>query len=111
MGDPARAIAARLRYMGAGLLALLNSYAFRIARRDFPHLLVEDPRKAYEAVLAYTRGDRGKARYILLNILVGLVGSPAEAEAALEALERGDPEPLKELLSRLGGMKKRSRLL
>jgi len=98
LADPAKAVTERLRYMGAGLLAMLNTHAFRLARRDFPHLLVEDPARAYRVVLEYTRGDRGKARYILSSILVGLVGSPAEVEEALRRLEEGDPGPLRGLL-------------
>ena len=107
MTDPARAVAARLRVMGAGLLATLNTYAFQLRKMDFPHLLVEDPAAAYEVIVRYTRGDRRKARYVLTYLLVGLVGSPGEVERAVEALERGDPEPVKRLLRALGGGRRR----
>ena len=107
MTDPARAVAARLRMMGAGLLAMLNMYAFQMYRMDFPHLLVENPAAAYRVVLRYAQGDRAKARYVLTYLLVGLVGSPGEVERAVEALERGDPEPVKRLLRALGGGRRR----
>jgi hypothetical protein len=105
--DPAKAVAARLRYMGAGLLAILNSYSFRLARMDFPHLLLEDPLLAYKAVLGYTGGDRAKARYIMTYLLVGLVGRAGEVEAAVAALERGDPEPIRRLLESLRKSRRR----
>ena len=106
MTDPATMLLHRLRSSAAGLLAVLNALALSHAGKDFPHLLVENPLEAYRVVLRYTGGDRRKARYLLTSILIGVIGSPIETERVVEALENGDPRPLKENLQRLAGTRK-----
>ena len=106
MTDPAAMLLRRLRNSAAGLLAVLNALSLAVAGKDFPHLLVENPVKAYEVVLQYTRGERRKARYLLTNILIGIIGSPIEVEEAVKALEEGDPGPLLKALQSLSGGKK-----
>ncbi len=103
MTDPASMLLHRLRSSAAGLLAVLNALSLAEAGKDFPHLLVENPLEAYRVVLRYTRGDRRKARYLLTSILIGIIGSPLETEKVVEALERGDPRPLQEILRRFAG--------
>ncbi len=97
----------RLLSLAPGERSKLNAYALMKAGTGFAKLLVRDPLAAYRVLLEAEQGSRRHARLLLSRLLVGLVGGVEEVEAALDALEAGDPGPLRRLMEeaawRLGG--------
>ncbi|KSW12537.1 hypothetical protein CF15_07400 [Pyrodictium occultum] len=90
----------RLRSIALGALAVLDSLSFATYRVDFATLLLRDPQAAYKVLLAYQRSPH-KARLLLRSILLPFAQSATEVLEAIDALEKGDPEPLKQLINRL----------
>ena len=89
----------RLRSVAMGALAVLDNRAFAAYRVDFATLLVRDPLAAYKVLLSYQRDPR-KARIILRSVLLAFSRSALEVLEAINALEKGNPEPVKRLIRR-----------
>jgi hypothetical protein len=98
-------IVRRLRSVALGAVSMLNNIAFRKYRVDFASLLIDDPMKAYEVLLEYTKGDHHRARLLLRTVLVAFI-PPQELLRALDALEKGDAGPLRRALEKYMNSKK-----
>ncbi|HIQ23931.1 MAG TPA: hypothetical protein EYH50_02665 [Pyrodictium delaneyi] len=95
----AQLVRERLRSVAMGALAVLDNRAFASYRVDFATLLVRDPLAAYKVLLSYQKDPR-KARVILRSVLLGFSRSALEILNAINALEKGDPKPVKRILKR-----------
>jgi len=95
--DVAQRIRERLRIVALGALATLDSKAFSRYRTDFPTLMVEKPRAAYE-LLVETFKSPNRARIVLRSIILPLTGDPVKALEAIRALEEGDEDGFKRFI-------------
>lgn len=95
--DVVQRIRERLRTVAIGALATLDSMAFSRYHTDFPTLLVERPRAAYELLVEVFRGP-SRARIVLRTILLPVVGNPVRVLEAIKALEEGDEDKFKRLI-------------
>jgi hypothetical protein len=95
--EVAQRIRERLRAVALGTLATLDFKAFSRYHTDFPTLLVEKPRAAYELLVETFRGP-ARARIVLRSILLPITGDPVKAIEAIKALEEDDEEKFKRLI-------------
>lgn len=87
----------RLKEM-PGLEIVLNTYSQTRYKKSYLQLLVNQPKEAYKILVEVFGGDRSSANLILRYLLQPLIRDQRTLDKAIEQLEKGDPQLLKQLL-------------
>lgn len=87
----------RLKEM-LGLEIILDTYSLTKYKKRYLQLLIDQPEKAYNILVEVLGGNKNSANLILRYLLQPLVEDQRILDKALEELEKGNPEPLKQLL-------------